>query len=191
MSVPSSPSTPSPDFSGEYHEIIPNLFLGSCVVARNISTLKSLGITHILNCSYENPEYFSNDFTYLSLPLRDSCSQNIIQYFDRAYEFIHAVLFPSAASTASTRKGKSSIGKVYVHCQAGISRSSTIVIAYLMKLYSQSFQKVLHYVRGVRKIVNPNEGFRLQLECYEDEIMKLRDIRLSNLVKSIGNLKYT
>ncbi len=136
------------------HEIIPNLFLGNYLIANDIEFLKSLGITHILNCSIEHPMYFPNEFVYLHLPIHDIFSQNILQYLNETYEFINK----------STR--------VYVHCHAGISRSSSITIAYLMKKYSINFQKALKYVQSIRKIVEPNEGFQIQLECYEDEVFR-------------------
>lgn len=139
------------NFIDNCHEIVPNLFLANYLVANDIELLKALGITHIINCSIEHPNYFPNDFIYLRVPIYDHTSENIMKYFDETFEFI--------------QKSK----KVLVHCHAGISRSSTIVIAYLMKKYSKDFRKVLKYVKNIRNIVNPNEGFRLQLECYEEE----------------------
>lgn len=58
---------------------------------------------------------------------------------------------------------------VYVHCHAGISRSSTVVIAYLMKYYDYSYNEALQYVRTHRPQVRPNPGFeRLLLSFSHD-----------------------
>ena len=62
-------------------------------------------------------------------------------------------------------------GNVLVHCFAGVSRSSTIVMSYLMKKLGMTFKEVLDYVRKKRWVVNPNPGFVRQLKRYE---MKLK-----------------
>jgi protein-tyrosine phosphatase len=51
-------------------------------------------------------------------------------------------------------------GKVFVHCYAGVSRSATIVIAYLMKEHCLSFSAAYKFVKGKRSFINPNDGFR-------------------------------
>lgn len=47
---------------------------------------------------------------------------------------------------------------------AGISRSTTIVIAYVMTVTGLGWQEVLEAIKGSRPIANPNPGFRQQLE---------------------------
>jgi predicted protein tyrosine phosphatase len=58
-------------------------------------------------------------------------------------------------------------GAVLVHCMAGISRSATIVIAYLMKEKQMGFQEAYAYTKRKRSIVFPNSGFRRQLREFE------------------------
>jgi protein-tyrosine phosphatase len=51
---------------------------------------------------------------------------------------------------------------VFVHCFAGISRSSTVVLDYLLtyeNLQMKRFQDALAYLRTFRPQVNPNIGF--------------------------------
>ena len=64
----------------------------------------------------------------------------------------------------------SEITNVLVHCYAGMSRSTTIVIAYLMKLYRWGYDATLHFVKFKRVIANPNEGFANQLRGYESAL---------------------
>jgi hypothetical protein len=59
---------------------------------------------------------------------------------------------------------------VLVHCQEGISRSSTIVIAYLMRTYGLSLHHAYTYTKGQRKQVFPNLGFWKQLARFEEEL---------------------
>jgi protein-tyrosine phosphatase len=53
--------------------------------------------------------------------------------------------------------------KIIVHCMAGISRSVSLVLSYLMYKYKMSYEKALATVRKNRPIANPNEGFMRQL----------------------------
>ncbi|CAJ0632025.1 8630_t:CDS:2, partial [Entrophospora sp. SA101] len=86
----------------------------------------------------------------------DDPKSNISKYFNQCIEFIE--------------KAKESNGRVYVHCYAGISRSTTVVIAYLMYSCRFSLKKALNLVREKHKIVRPNSGFIRQLEKFEKEI---------------------
>merc|ERR1712117_361923 len=63
---------------------------------------------------------------------------------------------------------------VLVHCQAGISRSPTIVMAYLMNKMSLGWQDACKYVQERRNIVAPNFSFISQLFKFEKEKIKGR-----------------
>jgi len=54
-----------------------------------------------------------------------------------------------------------------VHCHAGVSRSTTVVVAYLMVRKRWPLQKALHFVKKKRYIVEPNFGFLEQLCQFE------------------------
>ena len=69
--------------------------------------------------------------------------------------------------------------KVFVHCAQGVSRSSTIVIAYLMKRYQWNLIKSMQFVANKRDCILPNPGFMQQLKLFEankcvvnDELLK-------------------
>ncbi len=62
---------------------------------------------------------------------------------------------------------KSLNGKVLVHCQMGISRSPTIVIAYLMKRNDLTYDMAFNEVKLKRSIIDPNILFLSQLCDYE------------------------
>lgn len=53
---------------------------------------------------------------------------------------------------------------VVVNCQAGISRSATVVIGYLMHTKKLSYDKAFTWVRRRRPIINPNKGFSNMLK---------------------------
>lgn len=54
----------------------------------------------------------------------------------------------------------------FLHCASGVSRSASIVIAYLMREEGRSYRAALECVRGIRSVVQPNSGFVHQLEWY-------------------------
>jgi protein-tyrosine phosphatase len=53
--------------------------------------------------------------------------------------------------------------KVLFHCAAGVSRSASFVIAYLMKDQGISYQEAFNFVKSKRSIIRPNSGFVQQL----------------------------
>lgn len=139
-----------------FHEIITDkLWLGPSIVAtKTPQTLQSLGITHILNVC-ELKCLHPNLFTYYYInDLEDSSRQSIAIYFADVYNFIEDCL----------KNG----GKIYCHCEAGRSRSASLVIFYLMKKEKLTFKQAFDLVKSKRNIINPNLGFIRELRNYEE-----------------------
>lgn len=82
----------------------------------------------------------------------DSLVQNLSQYFSRMINFIERAR---------------QITNILVHCYAGISRSVTAVIAYLMQKYSWTYEHSIALIRAQRSIANPNPSFVRQLKKFE------------------------
>jgi protein-tyrosine phosphatase len=61
-------------------------------------------------------------------------------------------------------------GKVLVHCAAGISRSSALVAAYIMKLKHIPYDSAMEIVRNKHLIAFPNSGYSRQLVEYQEEL---------------------
>ena len=139
-------------------EIIPHLYLGSIGSASNLKELQNCKITHSVCCARGIKNFFPNNFKYLNLDLLDSETVDIKKYFEESGKFINEAIKNN--------------GNVLVHCHAGVSRSSTILIAYVMKYQGMKFDKVLELLRSKREKVNPNEGFIKQLKEYEKEIFR-------------------
>ena len=85
----------------------------------------------------------------------DMCSEDLQKYFEKAFQFIE--------------EGRKN-GKVLVHCAAGISRSSTVVVAYMMKKKGINWKKALEEVQSKHSMAYPNMGFRTQLQKYQAEL---------------------
>merc|ERR1719195_2500391 len=64
-------------------------------------------------------------------------------------------------------------GLVVVNCYMGLSRSASVVIAYLMTKHDMSFDRALGFVKKSR-LVRPNEGFVKQLKDLELSLKRRR-----------------
>ncbi len=61
-----------------------------------------------------------------------------------------------------------------MHCMAGVSRSATAVIGYLMWKNGIPFHEAWRHVTAVRPWINPNSGFRRQLLAFQEAGCKLQ-----------------
>ena len=145
------------------NQIINNqLFLGNNSDANNKQILKHLKITHIINMTLTlnvSRDLKKLKIKYLHCPIYDNHEVNIIRYFDKGINFINKAL--------NKNKNGNIKKKVLVHCQAGISRSSTMIIAYLMKMKGMDFKTAYKYTKQRREIIEPNHGFVKQLKLYQ------------------------
>ncbi|RZB96704.1 protein-tyrosine-phosphatase MKP1-like [Glycine soja] len=137
-------------YDKECSRIAEHVYLGSDTVAKSVELLRRHGITHVLNCvGFVCPEYFKTDFVYKTLWLRDSPSEDITSILYDVFDYFEDV--------------RNQGGRVFVHCCQGVSRSTSLVIAYLMWREGQSFEDAFHYVKIARGVTNPNMGFACQL----------------------------
>lgn len=59
---------------------------------------------------------------------------------------------------------------VFIHCHAGISRSVTITIAYMIKFYKMDLNQAYNFIKSRRPCVAPNLNFMGQLLTFEKEV---------------------
>lgn len=127
---------------------------------------------------YINP----NNFNKMSMQTNNPCTSTVTYYdpnnieslikiyqgrpmIEIGYHFIDQVL----------TKGEN----ILVHCMAGISRSVSLVVYYLMKKFNRTFNDILKIVKNRRNIADPNYSFKVQLKTY--------DILRENFTEKSGN----
>jgi predicted protein tyrosine phosphatase len=142
--------------SNEPNEIIPGLFLSgvNCV---NDDILEKYNIKTVLSIMSNPPELNESKYKHMKIKILDSPRVNISDHFEATHEFINNSL-----------KEKKNI---LVHCHAGISRSATIVISYIMNIQLITADIAFKIVKNKREIINPNIGFCYNLRQYEDIIV--------------------
>lgn len=135
-------------------QVLPYLFLGNMRDASDGSSLRDLGIKYVLNVTAKPPNYpLASDLVYKQICASDSGIQNLRQFFEEAFDFIDLARANSSG--------------VLIHCHAGVSRSPTIAVAYLMKHYPMAMSEAYKFVKTRRSIISPNLNFMGQLWEYE------------------------
>jgi atypical dual specificity phosphatase len=134
-------------------QITDQLFLGNNHAAKNKELLQSYKITNILVVGFFLHEYFPNDFKYKTIEISDNENENLFDYFMPCFDFIDRS------------------ERCFVHCRAGVSRSSTIVISFIMLSEKMSFENARNFVKGKRSIIEPNKGFESQLKDFENVLI--------------------
>ena len=109
------------------------------------------------------PNFFENDarkrFTYKRIPIYDNSSTDITTVMKECIDFI--------------RRSRHH-GGVLVHCNKGVSRSVSVVIAYLMKIEEMSLDDAYKLVHSKRDVAKPNDAFMKQLAILEKKYITER-----------------
>ncbi|MBN3281213.1 DUS16 phosphatase, partial [Polyodon spathula] len=141
--------------------ILPHLYLGSQKDVLNKDLMAQNGITFVLNASNSCPKPdFISESHFMRIPVNDNYCEKLLPWLDKTNGFID--------------KAKVSNCRVIVHCLAGISRSATIAIAYIMKTMGLSSDDAYRFVKDRRPSISPNFNFLGQLLEYEKDMKKLK-----------------
>ena len=147
-------------------EVLNWLYLGSFENACDLEELKRIKATHILNCAYEcNNKNKPEDIKELHLNIYDYDNFELFDFFEKGNDFINEC--------------RSKGGNILVHCKFGISRSASIVIAYLIKFMNYTRDSALQLLTEKRKQTRPNKGFMEQLHNYELSIQEKKEIEIN------------
>eukprot|EP01122_Echinamoeba_exundans_P008978 TRINITY_DN306_c0_g1_i4.p1 TRINITY_DN306_c0_g1~~TRINITY_DN306_c0_g1_i4.p1 ORF type:complete len:214 (-),score=21.09 TRINITY_DN306_c0_g1_i4:311-952(-) len=159
---------------GEPNLIIEGLYLGNGRHGSSSSLLESLGVTRVVNVTPYLSRNMPKQVDVLHVDIHDHPAVDISAHFDRVFEFIDA-------GVSDCRQ------RVLVHCEMGMSRSSTMVIMYLMRALRMPLRDALCFTRLRRPITNPNNGFMRHLSELELRLFGTQSVDVALFQDSFGS----
>lgn len=193
--VPMTPREQHPWFFDERFDghfpsrILPFLYLGNLNHASNALMLRALGITHVVSMGESALIPPKNATSLLGRPrtgpngglvqnsLWHEHKAGRIQVLDMknvADDGIDSIRPHIDRAMAFIEECRQSGGKVLVHCRVGVSRSATIVIAYVMKHLKMDLTSAYLMVRSRRLniLIQPNLLFMWALRKLEADLVE-------------------
>jgi hypothetical protein len=160
------------------NEISRGLFLGGFQAAMNVKFLKDENVKLVVNTAGTALErHFPSFGKLIESPVFSELGIDLVrcEWVDSVEQEIHLeeIQFLIVKIYETLHRGHA----VLVHCAQGRSRSSTLILAYLMSTTPMAYNEALEHVQSKRSMAQPNEGFEKQLKSWE-----LRNKHLSQKV---------
>ena len=164
-------------------EILPGVFLGN-MYSTEPKVLHTYRIRAVLNVA--TPKIDLNQNRY---PLKDhlvfeiddvpdSANELKKQVFPKAFQFLNKYAHPKSKLKTN----------VLIHCAAGVSRSATTLIGWLMSTFGMPLSSAVELLQSKRPIVNPNYGFMKMLREYEQFLKRYNKTKFkSSHQRSVRN----
>lgn len=197
-------------------QVTNNIFLsGIFPLDQNFELIKKLNIKYILACLDRNDiseihdkiMLDSPETTILYLPYLDDIGQNlwkknenqinIIKYtssIDEYNRLINQINFYNNKPMIEIgyhfiEYSIASGNRILVHCMAGVSRSVSCIIYYMMKKYHVDYDSAYDSIKNRRNIINPNDSFVLQLKEYQNKREKFSETDANAIIVRIKQFK--
>lgn len=143
------------------------LYLGRADQAANPIIKGNLRLTHVVNVTRDHPNAFEGELRYCNVEVDDESTAELLHEFPTVIQFINSAL----------NQG----GCILVHCNLGRSRSSTVVIAYLMFSRKWTLRDAYYFLKERRPIIHPNRGFISQLSKFEEFLFGRKLTKTNNI----------
>ncbi|KAK7934196.1 hypothetical protein WMY93_005092 [Mugilogobius chulae] len=138
-------------------KITEHLFLSNAAAANDASQVTKTNISCIINVSEtKHRRTPPTGVEYIHIPISDCPTSPLSDCFDTVADKIQ---FHADHN-----------GRTVVHCNAGVSRSASLCLVYLMKYRGVSLLEAHTWVKKCRPMARPNSGFWRQLIRYESEL---------------------
>nr|XP_057917621.1 dual specificity phosphatase 29-like [Doryrhamphus excisus]XP_057917622.1 dual specificity phosphatase 29-like [Doryrhamphus excisus] len=144
-------------------EVQPRIYLGDMYAAKDKRSLQAHRINHVLNAADGKFNvntgasfYRDANINYHGVEAFDMVTFNLSPFFYSSADFIRRAL-------------SSPTGRVLVHCAMGLSRSATLVVAYLMIHEKMTLPEAIKAV-GANRNISPNAGFLQQLRELDEQL---------------------
>ena len=145
------------------HKVNEFLYIGNRSASEDLRLLKKEGIVKVLRLlDFYSPRDYGDNIDAHYIRMEDNEKENLERILPEALRYIHIAVF----------RGE----KILVHCNAGVSRSGIVVIAYIMASQRIDFRSAYSFVESKRACVSPNLGF----------ISQLKNMNLSYLISLIN-----
>ncbi|CAG2117325.1 unnamed protein product [Medioppia subpectinata] len=158
----------SPPYSA-VNKITDNVYLTGVggIVRENIVGLR---ISCIINATYEAPNYDVKGLECIRVPIDDTVDDDISPYLEEVADKLNEVVSENR--------------RAIVHCVAGISRSSSLVLAYLVKYQKLTLKEAFIHCRKCRELSQPNVGFFKSLIEFERKMFGKTSVQI--VIKEIN-----
>ncbi|KAJ5124024.1 dual specificity phosphatase Yvh1 [Penicillium bovifimosum] len=170
-------------FTARMRQIVPGLFLGNVESSYKREMPQENHINAIVSLTDARWVWWNTTTREAGVPehrhkwvqCADSSTQDLLAHMSDICDFIDQMASPALSSllslpvehkqTNDEQRGAASEA-ILIHCDLGISRSPTIIIAYLMRKFDMQQADVLHFVQSKQKI-KPSTNFTRQLQVWE------------------------
>ncbi|WVN85072.1 HAD hydrolase, family IIID [Cryptococcus depauperatus CBS 7841] len=169
------------DAMGHMQEVVDGLWIGDLVAASDTKELEKHGITNIL--SLLRPALcFPDTYAIYPLEIDDSADTDLLSHLPSCVAWLKEILklrektlfgsnrdngeHPERVSEIASIAQAVKPGGVLVHCQAGMSRSASVVAAFLMKEYELDPIEAVTMIRKKRPVIEPSATFWHQLGLF-------------------------
>ncbi|XP_028313951.1 dual specificity protein phosphatase 18-like [Gouania willdenowi] len=140
------------------------LYLSNSSAANDVHQLNGHHITCIITVTETRHSSAPPGMDCIHIPVCDSPEAALCEHFEEVSDRIE-----------ETRR---SGGRVLVHCNAGVSRSAALCLAYLMKHCGMTLLEAHTLLRSCRPIVRPNYGFWKQLIRFEMDLRGMNSVQM-------------
>ncbi|KGB74935.2 dual specificity phosphatase 12 [Cryptococcus deuterogattii R265] len=167
---------------GHMQEVVDGLWVGDLVAANDDDQLEKHGIKNILSALRPSLK-FPDKYAVYPLEIDDSADTDLLSHLPSCVAWIKEILDQRQSSRTKGGNGESDEsvkrspdidtvaqpgkpGGVLVHCQAGMSRSASIVAAYLMTEFDLDPMEAVAMIRDKRPVIEPSATFWYQLGLF-------------------------
>eukprot|EP00731_Ephydatia_muelleri_P012421 Em0006g1315a len=156
-------------------EVLPFLLIGNLASVKSEDFITRKGVKFVLNLTDSHMDMTFPGVEYKTVTLEDDDEQELLPFLDECFTFIDKARpkgtnwAPGAvpAPGSATKQQPQSAGKVLVNSYFGISRTSALALAYLMKTYGWTLRSSFYHLKERNPSASPNEGFIIQLLRYD------------------------
>ncbi|KAI9029933.1 protein-tyrosine phosphatase-like protein [Phycomyces nitens] len=175
---------PENQSTNPYHNgpacIMPFLYLGAESNAADLDQLRKYHIQCLLNLAAEvhNPhEHLFQPLEHIlhrpSLPSPSHQDPSLMGYKKLPWQHHQANLATELEiALEAIDRARETGQSILVHCQCGVARSATVIVAYVIKTLRLPLQEAYDYVKARAPAISPNLGLLYQLREFEQKTLR-------------------